>query len=177
MESDGEGPVPGVEELTVNACGEILPGESEDEAPGGAAPGHGCDSAGEAEAASDGGAAAALLSLSAAAAGRKRGRAPGGGTELAAASAHPAELGTARQTGDDAGPGARKRAKPGPAQGHWMPFAAGLEHARALGLKRWRQWLLWSKSGDRPPAMPSNPHIAYAKSGWKGCRHWLGTEQ
>ena len=56
-----------------------------------------------------------------------------------------------------------------------MPFAAGLEHARALGLKSVRQWELWAKSGARQPAMPSHPNQVYAESGWEGWRHWLGT--
>ena len=57
-----------------------------------------------------------------------------------------------------------------------MPFAAGLEYARALGLKSQKQWELWSKSGARPAAVPSHPDRTYAESGWEGWRHWLGTE-
>jgi hypothetical protein len=47
--------------------------------------------------------------------------------------------------------------------------------ARKLGLKSAKQWRSYSKSGDCPPDIPSNPNREYAKRGWISWSDWLDT--
>src|SRR5262249_51798226 len=47
--------------------------------------------------------------------------------------------------------------------------------ARRLSLKDAKDWFDYCKSGKRPPDIPSNPHLAYARDGWLGYGDWLGT--
>ena len=34
---------------------------------------------------------------------------------------------------------------------------------------------MWSKSGERPGYIPSDPQATYKHEGWQGYGHWLGT--
>ena len=57
----------------------------------------------------------------------------------------------------------------------FLPFLRALEHARSLKLKNVKEWEAWSKSGNRPAYVPSNPRVTYKHEGWQGWGHWLGT--
>ena len=50
----------------------------------------------------------------------------------------------------------------------FLPFKKALLYARALKLKSWQEWKLWSKSGGREANMPSDPHRTYKHDGWTG---------
>ena len=71
--------------------------------------------------------------------------------------------------------------------GHWLgtgnqfmknflPFSEALLVARAAGLASVKEWEAWCRDGLRPPNMPSAPGRTYKLDGWRGWRHWLGTE-
>src|SRR5215467_8334153 len=57
----------------------------------------------------------------------------------------------------------------------WRPFQAARAFVHALGLKSRADWDRYSKSGDRPSDIPSNPWYAYKESGWISLGDWLGT--
>ena len=57
----------------------------------------------------------------------------------------------------------------------FMPFKKALLCARSLKLKTKKEWVQWSKSGERPAHIPSHPDRAYKHDGWQGWEHWLGT--
>ena len=70
--------------------------------------------------------------------------------------------------------------------GHWLgssnqmtkvflPFDHAHAYALSLTLKTLYEWNLWSKSGGRPPNIPSGPERVYKHGGWQGWGHWLGT--
>jgi hypothetical protein len=56
----------------------------------------------------------------------------------------------------------------------WKSFAAGREFVRGLGLKSWKGWVAWSKSGQRPSDIPSSPDKTYRDDGWVSWPDWLG---
>jgi hypothetical protein len=58
--------------------------------------------------------------------------------------------------------------------GKLLPFEEARAIARGLGLKSLLAWHAWSKAGNRPPGMPSDPSSAYKNKGWKGWPDWLG---
>jgi hypothetical protein len=58
--------------------------------------------------------------------------------------------------------------------GH-RPFEEAREYARSLGLKTSIAWREWSKSGNRPKDIPSNPEVIYRGKGWISYADWLGT--
>ena len=58
----------------------------------------------------------------------------------------------------------------------WRSFEDARNYARSLGLKSWKEWWEWSKSGKRPPDIPSNPHKVYDKEGWLSWPDFLGYE-
>jgi hypothetical protein len=60
-------------------------------------------------------------------------------------------------------------------RGDWCPFEEAREHVKSLGLKGLKEWHAFSKSGNRPKDIPSNPHQIYKDSGWTGYGDWLGT--
>ena len=57
----------------------------------------------------------------------------------------------------------------------FLPFKEALLYTRSLKLTGEKEWRVWSKSGARPPSMPSCPAKIYKHQGWQGYRHWLGT--
>jgi hypothetical protein len=57
-----------------------------------------------------------------------------------------------------------------------LPFAEGRALVRGLELKGHREWLKWSKSGQRPSNIPSNPERTYRNDGWISYPDWLGFE-
>ena len=46
-----------------------------------------------------------------------------------------------------------------------------------LGLKSVKEWKEWSKSGQRPSNIPSNPDQVYRGKGWVSMPDWLGCEK
>ena len=71
--------------------------------------------------------------------------------------------------------------------GHWLgtgnqhtksflPFGESLVVARAADLASSTEWRAWCRDGMRPPNMPADPGRVYKLDGWRGWRHWLGTE-
>ena len=58
--------------------------------------------------------------------------------------------------------------------GQWRPFEEARDFVRSLGLKSWKEWLEWSKSGKRPPDIPSHPDRVYKGKGWMGYGDFLG---
>mgnify|MGYP006143484807 CR=1 FL=1 len=55
-----------------------------------------------------------------------------------------------------------------------LPFEEARSFARAEKLKGQKGWNKWSKSGERPPNIPSNPARTYRGKGWDGFSDWLG---
>ena len=58
----------------------------------------------------------------------------------------------------------------------FIEFNKALKFSHALKLKDQKEWMAFSKSGKKPPNIPSNPQLAYKNLGWKGFGHWLGTK-
>ena len=57
----------------------------------------------------------------------------------------------------------------------WRSFEEARDYARTLGLKSSREWREWSsKSGERPPDIPSHPEEVYKGKGWKDWSDFLG---
>ena len=57
-----------------------------------------------------------------------------------------------------------------------MPYEKAKNYARTLGLKSYREWDDFCKSGKKPNDMPTCPHITYKKDGvWTGWGDFLGT--
>jgi hypothetical protein len=50
----------------------------------------------------------------------------------------------------------------------FLPFYEAREFARALGLKSFKDWREYSKSGNKRDDVPSNPEQVYREKGWKG---------
>ncbi|XRA96633.1 methyltransferase domain-containing protein [Pycnococcus provasolii] len=53
-------------------------------------------------------------------------------------------------------------------------FEDARTYVRTLGLKSWKEWHAWSKSGARPHDIPSTPNVTYASSGWLSYGDFLG---
>ena len=51
---------------------------------------------------------------------------------------------------------------------------SGEEYVRTLELKSQAEWKQWSKSGQRPDDIPSNPDQIYKDKGWLSWPDWLG---
>ena len=60
------------------------------------------------------------------------------------------------------------------ARGKFRTFEEARTYVRELGLKSWREWWAWSKSGARPHDIPSKPHTTYASSGYLSIGDFLG---
>ena len=56
----------------------------------------------------------------------------------------------------------------------WRPFSEARAFVHQLGLKSKDEWNEYSKSGERPPDIPSNPNTVYPTE-YKGFGDWLGT--
>ena len=63
-----------------------------------------------------------------------------------------------------------------PQKKRFLPFAEALRAARACRLASEVEWRAWCKSGTCPPNLPSSPNAIYRGDGWRGWRHWLGTD-
>jgi Helicase conserved C-terminal domain len=61
----------------------------------------------------------------------------------------------------------------GVARLNWRPFEEAGEFVRGLGFKNQKAWHKYSKS-QRPPDIPSHPHVRYADKGWEGWADFLG---
>ena len=57
----------------------------------------------------------------------------------------------------------------------YRPFEEARAFARGLGLKGAEKWHEWTKTGDKPADIPSNPNKVYKGKGWAGWGDWLGT--
>ncbi|XRB20809.1 ribonuclease H1 N-terminal domain-containing protein [Pseudoscourfieldia marina] len=60
------------------------------------------------------------------------------------------------------------------ARGKFRTFEEARTYVRELGLKSWREWWAWSKSGARPHDIPSHPETTYESSGWTSWGDFLG---
>jgi hypothetical protein len=58
-----------------------------------------------------------------------------------------------------------------------LSFEAARIFVRTLKLGTRKEWVEYSKSGRRPPNIPSNPDQAYRKEGWVSMPDWLGTKK
>jgi superfamily II DNA or RNA helicase len=56
---------------------------------------------------------------------------------------------------------------------NWRPFEEARAFVRSLGFKSAKEWIAYSKSGNRPVDIPSNPQKAYADD-WVSFSDWLG---
>lgn len=57
----------------------------------------------------------------------------------------------------------------------FKPYSEAKAFTQSLGLKSWREWVLYSKSGKRPKDIPACPEITYRDAGWENFGVWLGT--
>ena len=57
----------------------------------------------------------------------------------------------------------------------FRPFKEARAFVRSLGFRNGKEWSEWSKSGQRPDGIPSNPNATYKDKGWVGMKDWLGT--
>ena len=62
----------------------------------------------------------------------------------------------------------------GRAVGKMLPFPVAWAIVRKLELRSNNEWMAWSKSGQRPFNIPSNPHQVYRDDGWISLPDWLG---
>ncbi|MDC0102549.1 DEAD/DEAH box helicase family protein, partial [Alphaproteobacteria bacterium] len=58
----------------------------------------------------------------------------------------------------------------------WMKFSKARSLARKLGLAGHKEWVVYSKSEDKPRNIPVAPHDVYGDKGWLGYGDWLGTQ-
>ena len=58
---------------------------------------------------------------------------------------------------------------------HFRPFEEAREFVRTLGLKNYREWTEYCRSGKKPEDIPSSPYQIYKGKGWKGLGDFLGT--
>jgi superfamily II DNA or RNA helicase len=56
----------------------------------------------------------------------------------------------------------------------YRSFEEARNFTRSLKLKSTSAWLLFVKSGNLPPDIPSNPNKTYKNDGWSGMGDWLG---
>jgi Integrase repeat unit len=57
----------------------------------------------------------------------------------------------------------------------WQRFKDARAFARSLSLESVPEWFAYTRSGKKPPDIPSHPERIYAKDGWAGWGDWLGT--
>jgi hypothetical protein len=50
----------------------------------------------------------------------------------------------------------------------YKSFVEAKEFVHKLKLKSGKEWKDYSKSGQKPEDIPSNPHQVYKQNGWKG---------
>lgn len=56
-----------------------------------------------------------------------------------------------------------------------MNFQEARTFGHTIGLKNKKEWYRYSKSGDRPREITSNPTPSYRDKGWISWLDWLGT--
>ena len=59
----------------------------------------------------------------------------------------------------------------------WRSFEEARNYARGLGIKSKKEWKEWSKSGERPSDIPSNPDQVYKDKGWQSLGDFLGFDE
>lgn len=59
----------------------------------------------------------------------------------------------------------------------YLEFNLARKFSRNLGFLKVKQWLDYSKSGNRPNNIPGNPKDIYISDGWKGWDDWLGFDE
>ena len=59
---------------------------------------------------------------------------------------------------------------------NWRSFEEARDFVHKLQLKNKQEWLDWTKSGDKPNDIPSNPARNYKDIGWTSWGDWLGTD-
>ena len=57
----------------------------------------------------------------------------------------------------------------------FRPFSRARTYVRRLNLKSKNEWTAFTKSGNLPGDIPTNPARVYANEGWGGFGDWLGT--
>jgi superfamily II DNA or RNA helicase len=57
----------------------------------------------------------------------------------------------------------------------YRSFEDARKYVHALQLRSYVDWAAFAKSDRRPPDIPSNPNLAYKRSGWVGYGDWIGT--
>ena len=62
----------------------------------------------------------------------------------------------------------------GTSPNNMLPFDVARVIVRKLKLRSHKEWQEWSKSGLRPPGMPSPPSRSYRDNGWVSWPDWLG---
>lgn len=55
---------------------------------------------------------------------------------------------------------------------YWS-FKKARAHVRKLHLTNTHKWIEYAQSGEKPEAIPSQPHTVYKNQGWIGYRDWL----
>eukprot|EP00947_MAST-08B_sp_MAST-8B-sp1_P006612 g6612.t1 len=55
-----------------------------------------------------------------------------------------------------------------------LSFTEARDFIRRLGLRSKKEWKEWSKSGQRPSNVPSNPDKVYKGKGWVSYPDWMG---
>jgi hypothetical protein len=58
----------------------------------------------------------------------------------------------------------------------WRSFEEARKFVRSLGLRGYKEWHAYCKSGEKPADIPTAPPIVY-KEQWKGVKDWLGTKR
>ena len=57
----------------------------------------------------------------------------------------------------------------------YLPYEVAREIVKAKQFKNLKEWQLYAREG-RPENIPSHPDKSYRNQGWRGYKHWLGTE-
>ena len=69
------------------------------------------------------------------------------------------------------------RAARAPYGSSFLPFERARAFAHTLKLRSKREWMEWSKSGQRPMNIPGTPYQTYRDGGWVSWPDWLGYER
>ena len=57
----------------------------------------------------------------------------------------------------------------------YIPYSKAKKYVKKINIKNFREYRKWSKSGNRPKSIPSNPDRVYKKN-WKGWKKFLGNK-
>ncbi len=57
----------------------------------------------------------------------------------------------------------------------YRDYKEAKQFVEKLGLKSYKEWLEYCKSGNKPETIPAKPSDVYKNKGWKGVGEWLGT--